>query len=50
MTMRAVILFVVLILAGCTYMYRDYYEKGCCVNQSIEKPAEQQSNRPYTHP
>ena len=43
-------LVVILVVAvGCTYMYRDYYEAGCCTNQSVEKK-DQQENRPYTHP
>lgn len=41
---------------GCAYTYRDYYQTGCCVNQTVEKSEkaivspDTHGNRPYTHP
>ena len=49
MNMVIVFLFVVSVFIGCTYIYRDYYEKGCCQNSTVEKQ-DQTENRPYTHP
>ena len=39
---------VVLVALGCTYIYRDFYEKGCCT--STTEMNNQKENRPYTHP